>query len=231
MSAPSQLEALSLKDSALPKVKVHATAIFSILNHFIRRTPREGRVMGTLLGEVKEDGTVEITDCFAVPFTEKVEETYVAIDQKYHTLMYAFHRRNNKKEKALGWYTSTSQSGQFIIDTSSLIQDFYSSECVNPVHLVVDTTLLGDNMGIRGFVSNQVVVGEEVLANAFQEVRVCYVLYVLCSTCLCCVLCMSVCYVCMCSVSAMCYIYRLLPTIYTIYYLLPMNRVSSTASR
>jgi proteasome lid subunit RPN8/RPN11 len=128
----SQLEALSLKDSQLPKVKVHATAIFSILNHFIRRTPREGRVMGTLLGEVKEDGTVEITDCFAVPFTEKVEEAYVAIDQKYHTLMYAFHRRNNKKEKALGWYTSTTGQGQFIIDTSSLIQDFYSSECANP---------------------------------------------------------------------------------------------------
>ncbi|KAJ1406724.1 JAB1/Mov34/MPN/PAD-1 ubiquitin protease-domain-containing protein [Ochromonadaceae sp. CCMP2298] len=168
----SQLEALSLKDSQLPKVKVHATAIFSILNHFIRRTPREGRVMGTLLGEVKEDGTVEITDCFAVPFTEKVEEHYVAIDQKYHTLMYAFHRRNNKKEKALGWYTSTTGQGQFIIDTSSLIQDFYSSECANPVHLVVDTTLMGDNMGIRAFLSNQVVVGDEVLANAFQEVVV-----------------------------------------------------------
>jgi len=160
-----------LKDATLPTIKVHATAVFSILTSFIRRTDRNARVMGTLLGEVKEDGVV-VTDCFAVPFTEKVEESYVAIDQKYHSSMYAFHRRNNKKEKVVGWYCSTTAQGQFVVDNSSLIRDFYSGECENPVHLVVDTTLLGDTVGIRGFMSNQLIVGEEILASAFKEVCV-----------------------------------------------------------
>jgi translation initiation factor 3 subunit F len=86
--------------------------------------------------------------------------------------MYAFHRRNNKKEVIVGWYTTTTVNGEFIIDNSSLIHDFYSTEVENPVHLVIDTTLLGDNISARGFVVNQMVVGEDTLANTFQEAKV-----------------------------------------------------------
>jgi len=77
-----------------------------------------------------------------------------------------------KKEVIVGWYTTTTVNGEFIIDNSSLIHDFYSSECENPVHLVIDTTLLGDNISARGFVVKQMVVGEDVLANTFQEAKV-----------------------------------------------------------
>lgn len=167
----SHFEALALSDSPLPKIKVHATVIFSILNSFVRRNTRDARVIGTLLGEIK-DGVVVISDCFAVPFTEKTDELYVAINQDYHKSMYAFHRRNNKKEFIVGWYTTTTVNGEFIIDNSSLIHDFYSTEVENPVHLVIDTTLLGDNISARGFVVNQMVVGEDTLANTFQEAKV-----------------------------------------------------------
>lgn len=167
----SNLEALTLKDAPLPKIKVHATVICSILHNFMRRTPRDSRVIGTLLGEVK-DGVVTVSECFAVPFTEKLDELYVAIDQKYHKHMYAFHRRNNKKEVIVGWYTTTTANGQCIIDNSSLVHDFYSSECANPVHLVVDASLLADTMNTRGFVSKPMTLGDEILAHAFQEVKV-----------------------------------------------------------
>lgn len=53
-------ETLTLADSVLPKVRIHPIAIFSILNHFARRTPRDSRVIGTLLGEVK-DGVVVVS--------------------------------------------------------------------------------------------------------------------------------------------------------------------------
>lgn len=86
--------------------------------------------------------------------------------------MYACHRRNNKKEYIVGWYTTTSVNGAVIVDNSSLIHDFYTNECDNPVHLVVDTTLRGDNISARGFVCQQMVVGFDVLANTFQEVKV-----------------------------------------------------------
>ncbi len=86
--------------------------------------------------------------------------------------MYSCHRRNNKKEVIVGWYTTTTVNGEFIIDNSSLIHDFYSSECENPVHIVVDTTLSRDTISARGFVCKQMVVGEDVLANTFQEAKV-----------------------------------------------------------
>ena len=114
----------------------------------------------------------QVSECFAVPFTEKTEELYVAINQDYHKLMYAFHRRNNKKEVIVGWYTTTTQNGQYVTDNSSLINDFYSSECTKPIHLVVDTTLSTDTMSVRGFVCKPTIVGDEMLANAFQELTV-----------------------------------------------------------
>ena len=61
----SNLEALSLKDNSLPSIKVNATVLFSILNSYVRRSARDARVIGTLLGEVK-DGTiiVRIISCY-----------------------------------------------------------------------------------------------------------------------------------------------------------------------
>ena len=39
-------EAISLKEDCLPKVRLHATAVFVILNHFVRRSDKEARVLG-----------------------------------------------------------------------------------------------------------------------------------------------------------------------------------------
>jgi hypothetical protein len=41
------LEAISLAEEAMPKVKLHATAVFVILNHFVRRSDKNARVLGT----------------------------------------------------------------------------------------------------------------------------------------------------------------------------------------
>lgn len=165
------MESVSLKDNSLPKVKVHPTVVFSILNSFTRRVPRDSRIIGTLLGEVR-DGVVVVTDCFAVPFTEKTDELVIAFDSAYHKKMYSFHRRYNRKEVVVGWYTTTTAQGQFINDNSYLINNMYRSECENPIHLVVDTTLIGDSMNVRGFVNNSVTVNGEVLASSFQELKV-----------------------------------------------------------
>lgn len=113
-----------------------------------------------------------MSECFAVPYTEKEDELYVAISKEYHTAMYAFHQRNNKKEVIVGWYSTTTNNGEFIIDNSSLIHEFYSGECDSPVHLVVDTTLMGDTIGARGFVSKGMGFGDHMVANTFQEVKV-----------------------------------------------------------
>lgn len=47
-------EALVLNDEYLPSIRLHATAIFSILNSHSRREEKQTRVIGTLLGYAKE---------------------------------------------------------------------------------------------------------------------------------------------------------------------------------
>ena len=167
-------EALTLGDEPLPVVRVHATAIFNILNNFIRRDDRNFRVLGTLLGMVKSnDGNViEVTDCFGVPHQEKTDELYVAINTEYHRSMYNFHNRIYRREQIVGWYTTSTPDGALIIDNSTPIHEFYCGECNDPIHLVVDTTLAGENLGIRAFVMKMMVVGVTTLANMFQEVKV-----------------------------------------------------------
>ncbi len=116
--------------------------VFSILNSFSRRSDKDSRVIGTLLGEVR-DNVVTVTECFAEPFSEIIEERRVTMYNEYRRTMYAFHRRNNKKEVMLGWYTTTTSKGEFINDNSSLIHDSFAKEIEHPIHLVVDTTLSG----------------------------------------------------------------------------------------
>lgn len=132
-------------------------------------------MVGTLLGEIK-DGIVTVTECYSVPFTEQQSDhdkpNYVAINKDYQKAMYGFHRRNNKKEVIVGWYTTTTSKGEFINDNSSLVHQSYTDEVENPIHLVVDTTLLSDTIAVRGFLVNDTTIGEELVANSFQEIKV-----------------------------------------------------------
>jgi translation initiation factor 3 subunit F len=53
-------EAIYLPDtSALPTVKVHPIAVMGILNSYMRRTDRNARIIGTLMGVARE-GNIEI---------------------------------------------------------------------------------------------------------------------------------------------------------------------------
>ena len=103
---------------------------------------------------------------------EKFDEAYVAINKDYHKTMCDFQRRVNKKEEIVGWYSTTLPNGAWIVDNSSLIHDFYSNECSNPIHLVLDTSLRGHSMGVRAFVSRPMIVGDHAFANMFDELRV-----------------------------------------------------------
>jgi translation initiation factor 3 subunit F len=170
----STLEALSLPgEDALPTIKVHPTVVFSILNHFSRRSDLEARVIGTLLG-TKTGNVIEITNCYGVPFVEEEDEIKIKINQDYHKQMYTAHRRINRKEEILGWYSTTAINGAYITNTSSVINSFYAKQCDDemPIHLVVDSTLGGDTMGIRAFMAKPITLGDATFADMFEEVKV-----------------------------------------------------------
>jgi len=59
----------------------------------------------------------------------------------YTRRMYDFHRRINKREAIVGWFSTTTPEGEFLNDTTYLFNDFYSKLCRRPIILVVDTSL------------------------------------------------------------------------------------------
>ncbi|KAH7840294.1 hypothetical protein Vadar_015248 [Vaccinium darrowii] len=54
--------------------KVHPLVMFNICDCFVRRPDQAERVIGTLLGSVLPDGTVDIRNCYAVPHNESSDQ-------------------------------------------------------------------------------------------------------------------------------------------------------------
>jgi translation initiation factor 3 subunit F len=80
---------------------VHPVALFTILDHYLRRTDAQERVIGTLLGTRSDTGEIEVRSAFAVLHSETPEQ--VAVDTEYHHAMYDLHHKVNPKEIIVGW--------------------------------------------------------------------------------------------------------------------------------
>ena len=89
-------------------VVVHPTVLLSIVDHYIRLAKdTKKRVIGTLMGEYGDNGVLEVTNCYAVPFEEdKDEESIWFFDHIYHENMYNMMRKINSREKIIGWYST-----------------------------------------------------------------------------------------------------------------------------
>jgi len=166
--AASGGDTLFIAEGSSRLVKIHPSVLFSIIDHFIRRPEGQTRVIGTLLG-YSTDTHVELVNCFAVPHSEKQDE--VAVGQTFNKNMCSLHTRVNTKEKIVGWY-ATSMDGMCIVDSSSLIHDFYANECADPIHIVVDTALIANTVGVKAYVSTPLQIAGVEFANMFHQVQV-----------------------------------------------------------
>ncbi|RWR74523.1 eukaryotic translation initiation factor 3 subunit F isoform X2 [Cinnamomum micranthum f. kanehirae] len=145
--------------------RVHPVVIFSICDSYVRRSDLADRVIGTLLGSVSPDGTVDIRNCYAVPYNE--QGNVVSLDIDYHHNMLMSHQKVNPKEVIVGWYST----GFEVSGGSILIHDFYSREAVtNPVHLTVDTGFTNGEATIKAYVAFNLSLGDQQLAAQFQEI-------------------------------------------------------------
>ncbi|EME27339.1 Eukaryotic translation initiation factor 3 subunit F [Galdieria sulphuraria] len=148
-------------------VDVHPVVLLNMADHHLRRTEQQHRVIGTLLGRVNVDGTVEITESFPVPHSETSEE--VAVDIDYHRTMYELSRRVSTDE-VIGWYAT----GGLPDENSVLIHEFYCRECTSgivPVHLLMSGETKSD-FGVRAYISCGLKIGEQLLNTEFQPVEV-----------------------------------------------------------
>ncbi|KAL9635671.1 MAG: hypothetical protein Q9164_003311 [Protoblastenia rupestris] len=148
-----------------PQRAYHDKAIFSILDHSLRRNADQERVIGTLLGTRSEDGQeIEIRNCFAVGHTETAEQ--VEVDMDYQKQMLALHLKANPKEVLVGWYATSAELNTF----SALIQNFYGGQgdgtWPHPaVHLTISTEA-GKEIEARTYISAPVGVTAERAADS-----------------------------------------------------------------
>ena len=54
-------------------VRIHPVALFAICDAYIRRSEKQDRVIGTLLGVIA-DNVVEVKNCYVVPHNESSEQ-------------------------------------------------------------------------------------------------------------------------------------------------------------
>lgn len=158
------------EDSGVRQVKVSPVVLFNVADHFQRRTDNKRRVIGTLLGRVNANGTVEVTNCFPLPHSEKVKEfKEVAVDNIYNETMHNLHRRLNTTEEPVGWYATGTET-----DISSVvIHEFYARECRNPVHLLVDAGLVSGRFDVNAFVSTAYQINDRALSSELRPIPVC----------------------------------------------------------
>jgi len=129
------------------QVYVHPVALFTVVDSYERRTEDAKRVVGTLMGSFN-NGIVEVTNCFTVPHHETQEE--VAFDKEYANSMLDLYRDANPSEDIVGWFATSNE----ISGHSTLIHEYYSIECDNPIHLTVDCQLKSGRMDIKTYVSS-----------------------------------------------------------------------------
>ena len=140
MSSSEQSAALITANA----VDVHPTVLLSVVDHFTRinsRAATERRVVGLLLGSYlkKKDGniTLDINNCFAVPFDEDVRNPDVwFLDTNYAEDMFKMQRKVFPKAHVVGWYSS----GPTICNNDALLHAVVADRfCPNPVYCVVNT--------------------------------------------------------------------------------------------
>jgi translation initiation factor 3 subunit F len=150
---------LDLGFASTTSCRVHPVVIFNILDQYIRRNDKQNRVIGTLLG-INNDGIVEISNCYPVPLTDEGQ-----LNRDYFHNMLDLHYRAAPQESVVGWYAT----GDTIDEQSVFINDFYWKEMqAPPLHLIVDTVLHNDKLGISAFVSTSLSLSNKESSLGFQ---------------------------------------------------------------
>ncbi|KAJ3860672.1 hypothetical protein EV359DRAFT_75063 [Lentinula novae-zelandiae] len=135
-------------------MSIYPVALFSILDHYLRRKDDQDRVIGRLFGTCKETH-VAIRTSFAVFHSETSKQVVV-----------------NSQEVIVGWSVSFSlniwtllnscsnhSTGSHLTKYPALIQNFYSQETAlyQAVHISLDSGVeLGQPANVTGYISSPV---------------------------------------------------------------------------
>jgi translation initiation factor 3 subunit F len=148
-------------------VEIQPVVIFSILDQYLRREKDSDRVVGTLMGTI-DDGTVCVNNCFTVPHTEGQT---VAFNLDIHRQRIKLHHQIYPEEQVVGWY-STYKKDPTSVHNSNLLNEFYGREMNDvPTFLVVDPTLVDNELGIRCYYGHGIQFSDRVIQQQFRPLR------------------------------------------------------------
>lgn len=121
------------------RVIVHPVVLLSVVDHYNRvARDTKRRVVGVLLGEREADGTVDITNSYALPFEEDLKNPSVFfLDHNFHERMFAMFKKVNANEKVVGWYHSGPKLKESDLDINEIFRDYVT----NPVLVIIDVKL------------------------------------------------------------------------------------------
>lgn len=118
------------------RVVVHPLVLLSVVDHFnrVHKTQKVGRVVGLLLGSVKFDKSIDIANCFAVPYDEDPEDPNIFfIDADYLEEMFGMFYKVAAREKIVGWY----HTGPKLCKNDTLINEVIKRFTPNPVLVII----------------------------------------------------------------------------------------------
>ena len=110
-------------------------------------------MIGTLLGAVRPDGSVDVRNSYAVPHNEQNGQVFV--DVEFHRAMAELHAKVNPAERVVGWYST----GDGVVPTDALIHEFFAHECAAPVHVTLDAGFAGQGKLMRAWTGKSVAIG------------------------------------------------------------------------
>ncbi|CAG7848506.1 Eukaryotic translation initiation factor 3 subunit F {ECO:0000255/HAMAP-Rule:MF_03005} Short=eIF3f {ECO:0000255/HAMAP-Rule:MF_03005} [Serendipita indica DSM 11827] len=130
-------------------VRLNSTAVFTILDHHLRKRDDQKRVIGTLMG-IRTENDVEIRSAFAVLHSESADQ--VAIDEEYFQNMFEVTQKVQPREQIIGWYSTGPELNNF----SALFQNYYSHQTAphQAVHLTVDTGEKSGELSIKAYLGS-----------------------------------------------------------------------------
>ncbi|CAJ0586425.1 unnamed protein product, partial [Mesorhabditis spiculigera] len=119
------------------KVTVHPLVLLSVVDHFNRvsKSTSVKRVVGVLLGSMRNGKELDIGNSFAVPFDEdeKDKSTWF-LDMDYLESMYSMFYKVAAKEKIVGWYHTGPKLHKNDIAISEQMKRF----CPHPVLVIIE---------------------------------------------------------------------------------------------
>uniref|UniRef100_A0A183CPL2 MPN domain-containing protein n=1 Tax=Globodera pallida TaxID=36090 RepID=A0A183CPL2_GLOPA len=121
------------------KVVVHPLVLLSVVDHFnrVNKTHKVSRVVGVLLGCMKPDKTLDIANCFAVPYDEDSENSNIFfLDADFLEDMFGMFYKVAARERIVGWY----HSGPRLCKNDILINEVIKRFTPNPVLIIIQAS-------------------------------------------------------------------------------------------